>query len=97
MRSLSAILVLASLIAPCAGGFAAERAKPDPAGSPSTLRMEDLEVRGLREKPEALYAPALRGVVPPSSVRYDLFLEDMNRAVSPREIGPQTPPQAATR
>lgn len=97
MRRLSAILVLASLIAPCAEGFAAERAKPAPAAASSTLRMEDLEVRGLREKPETLYVPALRGVARPSPVRYDLFLEDMNRAVSPREIDPQTPPPAAIR
>lgn len=97
MRGLLAILAMASLIAPCARGFAAERGEPGTAAASSTLRMEDLEVRGLREKPEALHVPALRGAAPPSSVRYDLFLEDMNRAVSPEEIGPQTPPPAATR
>jgi hypothetical protein len=97
MRRLIAILALSFLIAPCPRGSAAERAKPGPAAASSTLRMEDLEVRGLREKPETLYVPALRGVARPSPVRYDLFLEDMNRAVSPREIAPQTPPPAATR
>lgn len=57
------------------------------------LRMEELEVRGLREKPEVLYLPVHRGIALPSPVRYDLFLEDMERPVFHREILPG-PPQA---
>jgi len=48
------------------------------------LVMEELEVRGLREMPEDLYLPVHRGVSLPSPVRYDLFLEDMERPVSNR-------------
>lgn len=54
------------------------------------LLMEELEVRGLREKPGALYLPAHRGVAPPSPVRYDLFLEDVERPGVQREILPGT-------
>lgn len=55
------------------------------------LLMEELEVRGLREKPGVLYLPAHRAVAPPSPVRYDLFLEDMERPVLQRGILPGTP------
>ncbi|MBP2675453.1 MAG: hypothetical protein H6Q84_2293 [Deltaproteobacteria bacterium] len=90
MKRFLGILALLSLLAVPAQGFAAERKK---AGAPpAALRMEDLEVRGLKEKPEALYVPVLRGVSRPSPVRYDLFLVDMNRVVSPQEIVPQAPP-----
>ncbi len=52
------------------------------------LLMEELEVHGLREKPGVLYLPAHRAVAPPSPVRYDLFLEDMERPVQDRTILP---------
>jgi hypothetical protein len=65
-------------------GLAAE--KPSAGGGSHSLRMEELEVRGLREKPEVLYLPVHRGITIPSPVRYDLFLEDMARPVFP----PQT-------
>ena len=74
----------------CAPGFAAE--KPAAGGGSHSLRMEELEVRGLREKPEVLYLPIHRGITIPSPVRYDLFLEDMTRPVFPREILPETSP-----
>jgi hypothetical protein len=51
------------------------------------LRMEELEVRGRREKPEVLYLPVHRGAALPSPVRYDLFLEDMSRPVFPGPEG----------
>jgi hypothetical protein len=50
--------------------------------------MEELEVRGLREKPGVLYLPVHRGITILSPVRYDLFLEDMARPVFPREVLP---------
>jgi len=52
------------------------------------LRMEELEVRGLREMPEVLYLPVHRGITLPSPVRYDLFLGDMERPVFHREFLP---------
>jgi len=83
-----AVALLAILILSAVAGFAGER----PGGESAPLRMEDLEVRGLREKPEVLYLPVPRGIVFPSPVRYDLFLKDMKRPVFPREIPSQTPP-----
>ena len=87
MMRAAAFLALCLLAA--APGFAAE--KPAAGGGPHSLRMEDLEVRGLREKPEVLYLPVHRGITIPSPVRYDLFLEDMARPVFPRDILPEDP------
>ncbi|MBP2673880.1 MAG: hypothetical protein H6Q84_720 [Deltaproteobacteria bacterium] len=71
------VLFLALCILGAAPGVAAE--KPAASGGPHSLRMEELEVRGLREKPEVLYLPVHRGITSPSPVRYDLFLKDMAR------------------
>lgn len=51
-----------------------------------SLTMEELEVRGRREKPDRLFLPvpgAIRHVAP---VRFDLFREDMTKPVLPWEI-----------
>ena len=82
-------MFLALCILTAAPGFAAE--KPAAGGGSHSLRMEELEVRGLREKPEVLYLPVHRGITSPSPVRYDLFLEDMARPVFPREVRPEVP------
>ena len=82
-------MFLALCIFACAPGFAAE--KPAAGGGPHSLRMEELEVRGLREKPGILYLPVHRGITIPSPVRYDLFLEDMARPVFPREVLQEAP------
>lgn len=75
-------------------GFAAD---PRGARAGSTpLKMEELEVRGLREKPDVLYLPANQGIALPTSVRYDLFLEDMARPVLPDEIIPEAFPSGRT-
>jgi len=86
------LALLAILILSAAEGFAAE----PPAGGSAPLQMDALEVRGLREKPEILYLPVHRGIVLSFPARYDLFLEDMERPVSPREIFPQIPPAGGT-
>jgi hypothetical protein len=88
MRCAAVFLVLGILAA--APGFAAE--KPTAGGGSQSLRMEDLEVRGLREKPGVLYLPVPHGITIPSPVRYDLFLTDMARPVLPREIPRETSP-----
>ena len=87
MRRTAAFLALCILAA--APGLAAE--KPTAGGGPHSLQMEELEVRGLREKPEVLYLPVHRGITIPSPVRYDLFLKDMARPVFPREVLPEVP------
>ena len=60
------------------------------------LRMEDLEVRGFRETPDVLYLPVHRGIALPAPVRYDLFLNDMEKPVFPRDISPQKRPAGRT-
>lgn len=52
-------------------------------GAAPSLRMEELEIRGLRERPGDLYLPVHRAIELPSPVRYDLFLEDMARPYDP--------------
>ncbi|TFH32177.1 MAG: hypothetical protein E4G97_02970 [Deltaproteobacteria bacterium] len=88
MKSAYAFLALCILAA--ASGFAAEKTAAK--GGPHSLRMEELEVRGLREKPGVLYLPVHHGITTPSPVRYDLFLTDMARPVLPREISTETSP-----
>lgn len=96
MRTVVALLVLL-MIAP-GEGFAGEPSAGMGAGK-APVRMEDLEVhgsapllmdelevRGLREMSGELYLPVHREVVVPSPVRYDLFLEDMERPEAYREI-----------
>jgi len=60
------------------------------------LRMEELEVRGFREIPDVLYLPVHRGIALPAPVRYDLFLEDREKPVFPREVSPQKRPADRT-
>jgi len=48
--------------------------------------MEELEVRGLREKPEVLYLPVHRGS-PPVSGAVRPVLEDMARPILPGPDG----------
>jgi hypothetical protein len=50
------------------------------------LTMEELEVRGRREKPDRLYLPVPKGIWHAAPVRFDLFREDMTRPVLPLEI-----------
>jgi len=50
------------------------------------LTMEELEVRGYREKPGQLYISVPDHVFLPAPVRYDLLREDLARPVLPWEI-----------
>jgi hypothetical protein len=70
-------------------GFTVEPPPGD--GRAAPLRMEELEVRGLREKPEVLYIPVPRAIDISSPVRYDLFLDDMTRNVFPWEFSSPIP------
>jgi len=86
-----ALVFLAILFLSAAHSPAAEPRKAT-GGGPHSLRMEALEVRGLREKPDILYLPVPAGIALSSPVRYDLFLEDMTRPILPREILPEMSP-----
>ena len=84
-----AVTLAVLLLLAAARGFA-EEPSGGAGGGNAPLRMEELEVRGFREIPEVLYLPVHRGIALPSPVRYDLFLEDMERPVFHREIPPGT-------
>lgn len=47
------------------------------------LKMEELEVRGIRENPDVLYLPVPEGIYFLSPVRFDLIREDVVRPVLP--------------
>jgi hypothetical protein len=84
-----ALALAALLFLPAGQGLAADRPQTGDPNAP--LRMEELEVRGLREKPEVLYLPVQRGISLPSPVRFDLFLVDVSRPVTLQEIEPENP------
>jgi hypothetical protein len=87
--------ILAILLLTAASGTAAE--SPGGGGGVNApLRMEELEVLGRRQAPEVLYLPVHRGIALPAPVRYDLFLEDMEKPVFPREISPRKRPAGRT-
>jgi hypothetical protein len=50
------------------------------------LTMEELEVRGRREKPDRLFLPVPEGIRHVAPVRFDLFREDMTKPVLPWEV-----------
>ncbi len=71
----------------CIPGSIAGAKEPSGAGvGTSPLKMEELEVRGLLEKPDRLYLPASRQTLFPLPTRFDFFLEDLSRPVLPWEI-----------
>ena len=61
------------------------------------LTMEELEVRGRREKPDKLYLPVPRGIRHPDPVRFDLLREDMTRPILPWEIDSRNKPMGGKR
>jgi hypothetical protein len=80
-----ASLLLAGLM--IGSGMLTGTGKARAAGAdPPPLTMEELEVRGRREKPDRLYLPVPRGIPHAAPVRFDLLREDMTRPVLPWEI-----------
>lgn len=76
--------VLAGVLA---GGFVPSPGIAEKAGSESpVLTMEELEVRGIREKPGQLYISVPDQVFLPARVRYDLLREDLSKPIPPWEI-----------
>ena len=61
------------------------------------LTMEELEVRGRREKPDKLYLPVPRGIRHPATVRFDLLREDMTMPILPWEIDSRDKPVGGKR
>lgn len=53
---------------------------------PPPLTMEELEVRGFREKPGQLYISFPNPVFTPAPVRFDLLRDDIARGILPWEI-----------
>ena len=60
------------------------RAQGQEAETPS-LSMEELEVRGIRDKPGQLYVSVPEQVFSSPPVRFDLFREDLARPILPWE------------
>lgn len=73
------VLVCIVAITPPAVARAADGGQPP-------LTMEELEVRGKREKPDKLFLPTPGGMHHSTSVRFDLFREDITKPVHPWKI-----------
>lgn len=83
-RSLLGMAILGVLIA---SGVAIFPGKVCAAGKERpSLTMEELEVRGRREKPDTLFLPVPAAIRHAAPVRFDLFREDMTKPVLPWEI-----------
>ncbi len=78
-RALLAVLCLAWAV-----GATARAQEVPGAGAP--LKMEELEVRGILEKPGRLFVPRPAQVPLPLPVRFDFYREDMVRPILPGEI-----------
>ena len=74
------------------GGIFPPQGKAEGTGPESPLlTMEELEVRGFREKPGQLYVSVPNHVFLPAPVRYDLLREDLARPILPWEIVEENP------
>ncbi len=83
-------VLLLAVILPAAGR--GEDRKETGAEMPR-LKMEELEVRGLRGAPDVLYLPVPAGVYHLSPVRYDLIREELIRPVLPHAVSGETDPR----
>jgi len=68
-----------------AGIFPLSGMAQGPDAETPSLSMEELEVRGFRDKPGQLYVSVPDQVFSPPPVRYDLFREDLARPILPWE------------
>ena len=84
-----AVLILAGLVGILGGMFPVNACAADEGRPP--LTMEELEVRGYREKPDRLFLPVPPGIRHSAPVRYDLFREDVTKPVLPWEIDIRKP------
>ena len=73
------------------GIFAQSGIAQGPEEETPSLSMEELEVRGIRDKPGQLYVSVPDRIFSPPPVRYDLFREDLARPVPPWETAGEQP------
>jgi hypothetical protein len=74
-----------------AGMFPLSGMAQGPDAEAPSLSMEELEVRGIRDKPGQLYVSVPDQIFSPPPVRYDLFREDLARPVPPWETAGEQP------
>ena len=78
-RLCTPLLILAGFLCVLSSGVSTAASGKESGGK--ALTMEDLEVRGYREKPDQLHLPVPLEIFHPSPVRVDLFLEDMTSPI----------------
>jgi hypothetical protein len=61
------------------------------------LKMEELEVRGMRENPDVPDLPVPEGIYFLSPVRFDLIREELIRPVLPQAVSGETDPRPRAR
>lgn len=86
MTSVRRVALLAVFCLACMPGAIARAQEAPGAEGRAPLKMEELEVRGILEKPGRLYLPRPTQVLLPLPVRFDFFREDMVRPILPWEI-----------
>ena len=84
------VLLLAAVL-PVATGSGEDHRVPGADTPP--LKMEELEVRGTRARPDVLYLPVPEGIYFLSPVRFDLIREDVVRPVLPEGDFGETNPK----
>lgn len=67
------------------GAIARAQEASDAAGG-APLKMEELEVRGILEKPGRLFVPPPAQILLPLPVRFDFYREDLVKPILPWEI-----------
>ncbi len=94
IRRAAALVVLCVA---CMPGAMARAQEPPGAAGGAPLKMEELEVRGILEKPGRLYVP--RPVEVPLSlpVRFDFYREDLVKPILPWEITNDRLPNGGSR
>ncbi len=78
--------LLGVLCLACAAGAIARAQEPSGEGARAPLKMEELEVRGILEKPGRLHVPRPAQVPLPLPVRLDFYREDLVKPILPAEI-----------
>lgn len=71
--------------------------EPSGTGARAPLKMEELEVRGVLEKPGRLYLPRPAEILISLPVRFDFFREDMVKPILPWEITSDRLPNGGAR
>ena len=97
MTAMRRVALLAVFCFACMPGAIARAQEPSGAEGGAPLKMEELEVRGILEKPGRLYLPRPTQILLPLPVKFDFFREDMVKPILPREITNDRLPNGGTR